>query len=815
MRIWLLTSEVPQEIAGGIARYVDNFARLLGAAGHEVVIISRTEQACDKPLGPGVRLIGIVPRQGQLNEPNPGGLPDTHPAYPYNILAYWPALSYQMAEEVLRLLQQLPLPDIIESQEYAALPYYLLQRKLTERTPLERIPILVQLHSPTFELTRPNQETRYRFPEYWVGQMEKFCIVAADALLSPSAFLGRCIEQTLQRPLDIPAIPLPLLMPRSIVPSQGQPGHIVYVGRLELRKGVLPLVKACSRLWSTGADFHLTLVGGDGEFKPKDTTVGAFLRERYAKWVASGHLRFTGQLDQAKVFAHLQRAWAVVIPSLWENFPNTCMEAMGVGQVVLASRAGGQAEMIETDGVNGFLFDWQTPGDFENKLQAVLALREAERNTVAQHARDRILALCAPEVVLPQRLQHYATIIGRAVPHSLFPTVTEAVADPPGATPSASARVAVTDNEQASLLSVVIPYYNLGDYLSETLESVLAATYAPCEVLIVNDGSTETKSLEVLRAIESRKLPHVRILHTENQGLAATRNTGAEAAQGEFLAFVDADDVVEPEFLARAIEVLHRYANVAFVYSWVRYFGEASDIWPTWNAEFPYLLGHNMLAPLAVARRATFLRWARNKPEFEYSIEDFEGWVAFVEAGGIGVSLPQPLVRYRVRAGSMYRSSNRNQLLYLYDLLTQHHPKAYQKWGGELFNLQNANGPGYGWNQPTAATGEPPAAYVAVLEEQRGKLAAEVQTLSKAWEDHARFIASQRTYIEGLEARCAELLATLSRNGVQPVAGTDGASWQDYEVGARLVSRVRRTWLARQARRYPKLKNVIKKILRM
>src|SRR5687768_1973398 len=141
MRIWLLTSEMPHEVAGGIARYVENFARLLGGAGHEVVIIARTEQACDKMIAPGARLMGVVPRLAQLRESQPNPHPDAHPAYPYNVLAYWPAFSYQLAEEVIHLLQHLPPPDVIESQEYTAIPYYLLQRKLTEQTLLERIPI--------------------------------------------------------------------------------------------------------------------------------------------------------------------------------------------------------------------------------------------------------------------------------------------------------------------------------------------------------------------------------------------------------------------------------------------------------------------------------------------------------------------------------------------------------------------------------------------------------------------------------------------------------------------------------------------------
>jgi hypothetical protein len=232
-----------------------------------------------------------------------------------------------------------------------------------------------------------------------------------------------------------------------------------------------------------------------------------------------------------------------------------------------------------------------------------------------------------------------------------------------------------------------------------------------------------------MRELEGRQLPHLRIVHTVNQGLASARNTGAEAARGEFVAFVDADDLVEPDFFSRAIVVLQRYRNVAVVYSWLRYFGEAADLWPAWNAEFPYLLGHNLVAVLAVLRRAAFLQCAQHKPEFEYNFEDYETWVTLLEAGGVGVSLPHPLARYRVRSGSLYRKANRNQFLYLHELVTHHHPSGYRDWGVELFNLQNANGPGRMWNQPAQEVVEPPQAYVASLEHQRDKLWADVQTL--------------------------------------------------------------------------------------
>ncbi len=813
MRVWILTSELPQEIAGGIARYVDDWARLLGLSGHEVVVIARTDKACDELIAPGVRLIGVTPRYTYLNEPNPSGFPDAHPAYPYNIFAYWPALSYQMAEEVLGLFQHLSPPDIIETQEYAALPYFLLQRKLTERSPLERTPILVNLHSPSFALARPNHEPRYRFPEYWVGQMEKFCIVAADALVAPTTFPARGIEQMLQRSLDVVTIPHPLMVQRECIPTLAQPGHLVYVGRVQVLKGVLSLVNACGRLWDAGEDFRLTLIGADAEFLPKGTTVCTFLQQRYARWIDAGNLRLAGRLDHAGVLTHMQQAWAVIVPSFWESFSYTCMEAMGVGQVVLASQSGGQAELVATDGVNGFLFDWGTPGDFERKLHTVLSLDQEEHRAIAQRAQKRIRTLCAPEVILRQRLEHYEAVIARYAPRHLFPSVNNPPVNQSMVEPQPLSSPTTGKGEEPGLLSVVIPYYNLGEYLNETLDSILGTAYAPYEVIVVNDGSTELKSLKVLQEIESQKIRCVRICHTENRGLASARNFGAEAARGEFVAFVDADDLVEPDFFPRAVDVLRRYPNVTLVYPWLRYFGESTDIWPTWNAEFPYLLGHNMVAVLAVARRSMFLRLARQQPEMEYNFEDFEAWVALLEAGGIGVGLPHPLARYRIRSGSLYRSTNRNQQLYLYDLITQRHPEVYRQWGVELFNLQNANGPGYRWNHPAVETAEVSEAHVAALEQERSKLAADVQTLGKAWEDQAQFIASQRAYIESLESRCRELMATVSRNGADSLAHSDVVSWRDYELGGRLLSRVRRTWLARQVSRYPRLKEAIKKAL--
>lgn len=804
MRIWILTSELPDELAGGIARYVDNFARALGPAGHEVLVLARTREPLDRELAPGARIVGIVSSYESRNDAVASPSPDEHPSFPYNIMDYWPALSYQFEREVARLARAHGPPDVIESQEYVALPYYLQQRKLIEDGPLSRTPIVVHMHSAYFELMKVNQAPRFRFPDYWVGQMEKFCILAADALLCPSYYLTRSIRAEFEQPLDISTIPLPFVADYDSPISTGRRGEIVYVGRLEWRKGVPNLVRACARLWDAGHDFNLTLIGGDTHFAPRGTTVGTILQNRYKRWIEAGRLRLPGQVRHTQVRELVRSAWAAIVPSHWENFPNTCIESMAAGQLTIGSREGGQAEMIAEDGENGLLFDWNVAGDLEQTLLRALELPDAERQRIARNGQQRIRALCEPAAVLPRRIEHFERLIRRHSPRTVFPTVSlpprreryvesprvdgersddpaharaSSLIDSAPAQPVGTTFRAGTEfpDEVKGLLSVVIPFYNLGEFVEETLAAALTSSYRPLEVIIVDDGSSDAASRDRLDAIAARGLADVRVIRVENQGLASARNRGLRLARGEFVALLDADDKIEPDFYARAIAVLNRYANVGFVYSWVRYFESGAGVWPTWNAEFPYLLGHNMTCVLAVLRRSAFLEIGGANPVFAYNYEDYAGWVALADAGWAGVSIPEPLVLYRIRPGSMLRSRTDDQFLYLHDLLTQVFPHLYARWGADLFNLQNANGPGREWNHPAIAAAPPPSeqalAHLRALEAQRaelekyvGDLTREIERqtahgragwdeatrLAQAWEHHT-------SHIRELNARVSEL----------------------------------------------------------
>jgi glycosyltransferase involved in cell wall biosynthesis len=113
-------------------------------------------------------------------------------------------------------------------------------------------------------------------------------------------------------------------------------------------------------------------------------------------------------------------------------------------------------------------------------------------------------------------------------------------------------------------VSVVIPAYNAMTYLPETVKSVLQQTFTDYEVLIINDGSSD----QIVEWVSQVTDPRVRIVSQQNQGVSAARNTGIAQAQGEYIAFLDADDLWEPTKLEKQLRCLEANPSVGLVYTW-------------------------------------------------------------------------------------------------------------------------------------------------------------------------------------------------------------------------------------------------------
>ena len=102
-------------------------------------------------------------------------------------------------------------------------------------------------------------------------------------------------------------------------------------------------------------------------------------------------------------------------------------------------------------------------------------------------------------------------------------------------------------------LSVVIPAYNIENYIGKCLDSVLAQTYQDYEIIVVNDGSTD-KTGTVCDEYATKD-SRIRVIHKENEGVSVARNAGIEMATGEYFLFFDGDDFMEPYTMEELYQV--------------------------------------------------------------------------------------------------------------------------------------------------------------------------------------------------------------------------------------------------------------------
>ena len=153
-------------------------------------------------------------------------------------------------------------------------------------------------------------------------------------------------------------------------------------------------------------------------------------------------------------------------------------------------------------------------------------------------------------------------------------------------------------------VSVIIPTYNCGQYITEAIESVLSQTYKDVEIIVVDDGSNDGTYEKIERWIESKT---VRYLYQMNQGVAAARNYGISNSNGKYIAFLDADDKWLPEMLAKCLGVIEK---------------DGCDLVSTDNY-IVYLQGGK-----EVKREIQSYEWIEKTPERLF--------LTFLEVGGIG-----------------------------------------------------------------------------------------------------------------------------------------------------------------------------------
>lgn len=211
-------------------------------------------------------------------------------------------------------------------------------------------------------------------------------------------------------------------------------------------------------------------------------------------------------------------------------------------------------------------------------------------------------------------------------------------------------------------VAVIIPLFNLGRYVAETIESALAQTLSPeaLEILVIDDGSTDDGG-EVAR----RYAPRVRVVRQENRGLSAARNAGIRLTVAPFLTFLDADDRILPGKLAAQLALFEARPDVDVVYSGYSFIDEAGAPlptrgWPTQEGDLlPRLLLGNLVHPHAVVVRRTQVEDAGGFDETLTSVEDWDLWLRISRRGARWACVDAPLAEYRIRGDAMHQNPAR------------------------------------------------------------------------------------------------------------------------------------------------------------
>jgi len=207
-------------------------------------------------------------------------------------------------------------------------------------------------------------------------------------------------------------------------------------------------------------------------------------------------------------------------------------------------------------------------------------------------------------------------------------------------------------------ISVVVPAYNEERHIAEALDSVLAQTRPPREVIVVDDGSTDGTV-----AVVDRYRERIRVIRQENRGCPGAFDTGFQEAQGEFVALCPGDDIWEPEKLEWQQDALRRQPEVDVVFGAGRRFGlgKGDHVRPArsevldgaWFAREMYR--RNLIPdPSAVVRRSLYLDLGGYEPLVG---EDYEFWMRALASGAVFYFDPRLVVRLREHGGNLsYRA---------------------------------------------------------------------------------------------------------------------------------------------------------------
>ena len=231
-------------------------------------------------------------------------------------------------------------------------------------------------------------------------------------------------------------------------------------------------------------------------------------------------------------------------------------------------------------------------------------------------------------------------------------------------------------------VSVIMPCYNDGAFIEESVASVRGQTYSNTELIIIDDGSDDAHTLKIL---EQFKRDGVTVLHTDHLRPAGARNAGIRAATGKYILPLDSDDTIEPAYIEQAVAVMEKNEAIGAVYCHADLFGKASGPWQLKEYSLENMLVDNVVFVTALFRREDWQAVGGFRTTMERGLEDYDFWLSILELGRNIYQLPDTLFHYRIKSGSRTSQFMENPQVIkdTYREIYHNHPALYDRYREE------------------------------------------------------------------------------------------------------------------------------------
>jgi glycosyltransferase involved in cell wall biosynthesis len=235
---------------------------------------------------------------------------------------------------------------------------------------------------------------------------------------------------------------------------------------------------------------------------------------------------------------------------------------------------------------------------------------------------------------------------------------------------------------QTAMVSVVVPCYNQGSFLSEALQSVLAQTYTNWECIIVNDGSTDDTP-EIINdwaARDSRFKP----VNLKNGGVSNARNKGIAIARGYYILPLDGDDKISNNYIEKLVQAMRADQDLKVVYGSIIKFGVVNEKWELPDYSFKKIVTSNMIHCSGLYRKSDFDSLEGGYDvNMNEGIEDWEFWINFLKPGGQARRVDDAILYYRVKEESRMTHITLQKRYRLLAYIYHKHPELYERFTGD------------------------------------------------------------------------------------------------------------------------------------